>query len=205
MQLGAMKGAFSREERRALTRALIESARNILSLYDQYRNTRSPGVDKLLNATTDPNNTLEALWVMAGYFSEGRRQELRLKTALPNPLAERTRRFLYQEVLAMNNVIGGIVRAASPNTPFRMRSGDLRDAVASLKLELDKAEQQEVARSLSTDLQRLATLIEMIGERGDPKVLDQKGLGERLDSGRTRPRTALEFLRYLYGYYSARG
>jgi hypothetical protein len=105
----------------------------------------------------------------------------------------------------MNNVIGGIVRAASPSTPFRMRSSDLRDAIASLKLELDKAEQQEVARSLSSDLQRLATLIEMIGERGDPKVLDQKGLGERLDSGRTRPRTAMEFLRYLYGYYSARG
>ncbi len=204
-QLGAMKGAYSREERRALTRALMESARNILNLHDQYRNTRSPGVDKLLNATTDPNNTLEAVWVIAGYFSEGRRQELRLKTALPNPLAERTRRFLYQEVLAMNTVLGGIVRAASPNAPFRMRSIDLRDAVASLKLELNKTEQQEVSRSLSMDLQKLATLIETIGERGDPKALDQKGLGERLDSGRYRPRTALEFLRYLYGYYSARG
>jgi hypothetical protein len=204
-QLGAMKGAFSREERRALTRALMDSARSIVSLYDQYRNTRSPGVDKLLNATTDPNNTLEALWVIAGYFSEGRRQELRLKTALPNPLAERSRRFLYQEVLAMNYVIGGIMRAASPNTPFRMRSSDLRDAIASLKLELNKIDQQEVTRSLSADLQRLATLIENIGERGDPKALDQKGLGERLDSGRYRPRTALEFLRFLYGYYSARG
>ncbi len=204
-QLSMMKGAFSREERRALTRALMDSARGIMMIYERQRASRSAGPDKLLSAATDPTTVLDAVWVIAGYFSDGRRHELRLKTALPNPLAERTRQYLYQEGLMMNTVISGLTKVAQAGASIQLRAGDLRDAVISLKAEHTEASQQEITRSLSVDLQRLALLIDHIGSRGDTRALEPQGLGERLDSGRHRPRTALEFLRYLYGYYSARG
>ncbi len=205
-QMGTMKGGtFSREERRAITRTLIDSARGLMGLYERQRSARSAAPDKLLSAVTDPNSVMDAVWVIAGYFSEGRRHDLRLKTTLPNPLTERTRPYLYQEVLAMNSVIVGLAKIGQPGASFQMRASDLRDALASLKLELSETDQQEITRILSVDLQRLALLIDHIGSRGDPRALEPQGLGERLDSGRHRPKTALEFLRYLYGYYSARG
>jgi hypothetical protein len=205
LRLNAMRDSFMREERRVFTRALLSYMKGIVSLYQHQKSTRSADVTSLLNAEADPTSGVDLLRVVGGYFADGKRADLRLRSSLPNPLGERTRKFLRDEIMSGNEVISGILRAVPSDVKLEVKADQIRDAVSSLTTDLSADAQREVARILGGDLQRLAALIQLIGEKGDPKAVEEGGLGDRIDEGRHRPRSALEYMRFLYGYHLTKG
>lgn len=205
LRLNTMRDSFTREERRIFTHAMLAFMKGLMALYLQQKRSRSPEVNRLLNASADPVSGLDVLRVMAGYFSDGKRAELNLRASLPNPLGERTRNFLRDEIMAGNEVLSGVLRASPLETPLNVRADALRDTIASLTAALTPEAKREVSRILGSDLQKLVLLIEMIGEKGDPKVLEDGGIGDRLDEGRQRPRSAIEYMRFVYGYHLTKG
>jgi hypothetical protein len=60
-----------------------------------------------------------------------------------------------------------------------------------------------MAREFATDLQRIPELILMMTERYDQRVLQENsGLTRKLKERRQRPENALEFFRFMQGYFT---
>jgi hypothetical protein len=205
LRLNTMRDTLLREERRIFTRALMAMMKGIVTLQQQQRSSRSPDVSRLLNASADPTTALDVLRVIAGYFSEGKRVDLKLRASLPTPLGERTRKFLRDEIMAGSEVVSNLLRAVPADARLEVKADHIRGAVESLYQNLSPDAKREVGRILGSDLQKLTALIELIGEKGDPKAVEEGGLGDRIDEGRHRPRSALEYMRFLYGYHLTKG
>jgi hypothetical protein len=204
IRLAGMRDTLLREERLVFTRSLMSFMKGIVSLYQQQRSSRSPGVTRMLNASADPTSGLDVIRVVAGSFGDGKKVELNLRVSLPNPLGDRTRKFLQDEILAGTEVITGIQRAVPVDTALEIKASHLIEAITDLKNGLDEPARREVTRTLGSDLQKLAALIELIAEKGDARALEDS-LGGKIDDGKQRPRSALEFMRFVYGYHLTRG
>ena len=53
----------------------------------------------------------------------------------------------------------------------------------------------------AADAQTLAVLIGMIADEGDERALTDSSMGRGLELGKRDPRSALDVMRMLYGYF----
>lgn len=207
-KLNGMRDTFTREERRIFTKAMLTFIKGLVALYQQQKAQRTQDIDRLLNGTADPLTVLDLIRVMAGYFTDGKRVNLTLRAAIPDPLGTRTRKFLRDEVMAGSELIISVQRLSAPEEKLEVKASALREALESLKQTIDLSEpaQRTALQNLGADLQRLAILIEVIVDKTDPRVIDEDGgLGSKIDTLKVRPRNALEYLRLIHGYHLTRG
>jgi hypothetical protein len=200
--LEMMPDSFSREEQRVFSRAMMNLLRGMITVAQAQKAQRG-NADRLISGNADATNGLDLLRVMSGHFTGGKKLELRLKTinVIVDPVGGRTRRSLRDDVIAGNEVLAGLARGYPAETKVEIKTELIREELTSLIKELNEAEQREVNRNLGPELQKLVDVIGVIVEKGDVKVLDDAGLGGRIDTLKQRPRTALEYLRFLYGYH----
>ncbi|MBC8099082.1 MAG: hypothetical protein H7Y11_06540, partial [Armatimonadetes bacterium] len=199
------RDTLQREDRRIFTKSLLGLARGIVNIYQKHKTARSPEPEKLLTGTANPVSGLDLVRVLGGYFAEGKRLDYRPRTTLPTPLGDRTRIYLRDEILISSEVIAGVLRAIPAESAPELKSQNIYEAAAIFRSELTTSGQRDAQRLLATELQKLAVLLEMIGVNGDPKAVEDGALGDRIDEGRHRPRSALEYLRFVYGYHLTRG
>jgi hypothetical protein len=201
--LNLMQGTFSTEERRFFTRNMLGMARALIGLYQQHRGQHGKRATGLLKAELDPASTLDVLRVIAGYCAQGRRYNLRLQPPeKPLPLSNRNRKQLNDEVSTAFSYFSATGRALSGAIPGGITAQGIRDEIESMIPLVSDLNRREVIRVLATDLQKVVDLIEIIAENGDAKALEDSSLARKLDSGRQRPRSTLEYYRYLHGYFT---
>jgi hypothetical protein len=178
----SMYGTYTREEGLIFTRSLMAMARSLIAIQQQKHSKDLAG---LLAGRTNPVGIMDVLRIIAGYCAEGRRQELKiLPPALPYPLGSRSRKYLLDELSRASTVLSEAVRALPTNKPVTLQVQEVRAEIASLLHGLDDALARETQRLLATDLQKLLDLIELIGEKGDPKAIeDGSGLARKIDGG----------------------
>jgi hypothetical protein len=206
-ELSRMDGRYQREEQRIVTGALLAIIQNLVTLNTQHRADRPRNPDALISGNSDPVSALDALRVVAGVYSDGKKQALKFPAPLAFPLGGRSRRALLDELRVVAEVLGALARTFAEK-PGGLNAAYLRAEAESLlaAARLDTSRRDALRGALATELQILASAIEALGENLDSRIADDKGqVARRIDTLRTRPRHVLEFYRFLYAYFGQRG
>jgi hypothetical protein len=206
--MDSLPGGLTAVERRALAENALTLGQAVVALGKGYRSGRPRDEDRyiteLLRGQTDPRSAVDIWRVMGGYLTEGRRANTKLGAPAETPLAGRSSRALLDEVTMGADLLGQAADALPAGKAVQVSAEDVRDDVESMWSELEADWQYDTLRRLGTDLQRLADLVALIETSGDAKAVEESGLARRIDARKHRPRSALEFYRFIYGYYSAR-
>jgi hypothetical protein len=109
------------------------------------------------------------------------------------------------ELRTVGAVLGDMTRAFA-DKPTGLTAAHLRGEAESLLRSVETMNREAVRQALATDLQTLAGLIEFIGDSGDARMAeDNSQSAKRIDTLKQRPRSVLEFYRFLYAYFLQRG
>jgi hypothetical protein len=208
--LDSLAGGLANEERQALSAAMLELARLISALSVQHRQAHPREQDELIEGLLAGKGTassvLDVFRVMGGYFARAKRLSVRTeRSASRHPLGDRASHALLREVEQINRLFKSALRAIPPEKRASLSAAALQDEIESLWSDISLHERRSLVRSLAIDLQRIPELTLMITERADIKALqDDSGLARKLDSASRRPENALEFYRFVHGYFKAR-
>jgi hypothetical protein len=208
--LHSLPGGLDDKERKIIADEMVSIGQSIVMLYNQQRENkqRNPDefIDQLVNGTAQPQSALDVLRVMGGYFAKGKRARVKpVETVRLHALGERSANILRDEVQIVSAVLRGGLEAFPPTRKLTVTANDIRAEVESLWGDISLHQQREVVRNLAIDMQRVPDLVLMIGERGDPKATQaNSALARSLDVNKQRPKSTLEFYRFVHGYFKAR-
>jgi hypothetical protein len=208
--LDSLTGGLTDEERQSLSTTMLELARLVHMLGAHHRQTHPrenpSAVAQLLAGKGQALSAIDIFRVLGGYFGQGERVNLRGDRGIENhPLADRAAPIMLREVQLMNRLLRSALRAVPADVRFTMNAEVIRLEIESLWGEVSQQEQRALTHSLAVDLQRIPELLLMITERVDKKLFQEdSGLVRKLDANRQRPENALEFYRFVHGYFKAR-
>ncbi len=209
--LDSMAGGLTDDDRRVIMREILGLGKAIVVLGDVQLAARprdfNTHIEHLLAGRNDPLSALDALWVLGGYFTKGKRYTLKLQppsSVSTHTLGERSAPMLKEQAEVINGVLRSLIRALPPDRKVTVRAEALRGELESLWGDVPLAKRREIVRQLAIDLQRVAELVVIIAEQGSAKVLEDNSLARKLEEARQQPRTPLEFYRLVYGYFKAR-
>lgn len=196
----------SREDRRAVGEHLLAAGKAIAALGKQYR-ANSPRnvsghIDALLAGKTDPLSAVDVFRVLGGFLTKGKRANITIKPA-SDPLGKRYIDAVTEDAILLNRVLSGAANAFPADKPFKLTAREALDEMDSIWGELSEAQQNHLLRALAVELQRIPELVVNIAENGDAKTLEEGSLAQKIDTGKQRPRSTLEMLRFVYGYFKA--
>lgn len=198
-------------DRHAVSAAMLTIAKAIVVLGKQHRANRprdeNKFVNRLLTGEADPHTSLDVLKAMGGYFARGRRFDVALtSTTTPRLFGGRKSSEFRDAVLATAAVLEDLLRTLPAQAAPALATHQIRAEIESQWSEVDTEQQRIVVRDLATDLQRLVDVIAYLETNGEAAVADDNsGISRQLNSGRRRPKSALELYRYLAAYFRARG
>jgi hypothetical protein len=204
-----MPGGISEDERKRLALNLNTIGQQILKL-TQVASNRKMGRHeaetlrtKLLNAEVTPQNGLEALTWLGGLFGEGNIYPLDLKReAPPHMLGSRSVNMLLRETDLIVSLFNGLIDAFPEKDTLSIDIKDWTAEIDSLWRLLSLFKQRQIQGELGEDSQLLSQLIRALGEKGHERSFQSGGYGRQLQQGRAQPRSAIDALRWLNGYYA---
>lgn len=201
-----LTGSYSLDERRSATRDILELGRQIVQLFQAHQSQRARDSAALFAAKADPNTALDLMRVVAGYFTDGRVLPLRFDTVGGFPLKERSRKVLKNEIEMARKLLRWLLDVMNTGKPANLSASEVHAELAAQLSMLDDPTRASVSRILAADLPRLVELLEFVASSGDAKVLeDGSAAAQKIEKGRQKPRSVLEFLRYLSAYLQVRG
>lgn len=204
--LDAMSGSANERGLAQLSTDLLAIGRLVYELGNQAGRGRGRDREheKLLANQDVPHTGVGALIWIGGYLSEGKGLQRRIvRESTVHIVGQRTINMLQEESAVARRLLERL-RQAFPANPPRLTLPAFRAEIESLWHSLRLEDQQRLQTDLAADLQTLANVILLMTERGDPKALTDTGLGRSLETARREPRSALEALRLLHGYFSHR-
>lgn len=201
--LASLPGGLNRDDKDAIADDVIGVGRALCYLGEQHQRVRNHSADKritdLLQGEADPKSAVEIMRVMGGYLSSGKRTVLKLtEQAHPHPLPSRSGQSLLEEVQQTCYLLQSMTQVSG-----QADAAAVTQAMAGIWEELSPNRQRELLGDLARDLQRTADLIPLIAGQGNLRALEDTGVGRRLEENRAKPSNAIEFYRFLAGYYRA--
>ncbi len=208
--LDSLVGGLSDDERRALARNVFNIGRAISALGRQARDNRPRDLETHYNAlaagSAAPTSALDVWRIMGGYFARNKRIEIRQDIpASAHPLGDRAAPSLLAESRAVARTLRSLLLAFPADEKITLSAEAIRGETESLWAELKVEDRRKLVRALADDLQTIPTLVTLMYDSSDPRVLEENnGTGRQLDVTKRRPETALEFYRFVSGYFSQR-
>jgi len=201
-----ISGSYSLDERRIVTRGLLDIGRQIVQLFQLHQPLRVRDSVLLFSAKADPNTALDFLRVVTGHFTDDQPVPLRFNTMGGFPLRERTRKILLNEVQSTLTLLRWTLEVLPTGKAVNISAAQIRLEMESLLTLMDAPTRATVSHILSSDLPRWIELVELIANSGDARVLESdNAAAQKIDKGRQKPRNVLEFLRYLSTYIQTHG
>lgn len=206
--LDSLPGGLSSSERKATAQAALDLARAIVELGKGYQNAVPRGAERyitdLLVAETDPRCGLDVLRVMAGYLNDGARVRWTPPNDRPDVLlGGRSAKVMLTEITSAAEVLAMCAHIFPAHERVKLPALEIRADVASLWNEVH-IDDRDVVLRMGIELQRLIDIVVQIEADADARAVENSNLGKRIDQGKHHPRNALEFYRFIYGYYVGR-
>ncbi|MFN8420356.1 MAG: hypothetical protein U0528_14115 [Anaerolineae bacterium] len=154
-----------------------------------------------------PSTGLEALWWLGGYFSQGQQTELKLtREAQPHLFGIRTLNILVRETEIAIDTLRGLLSAFQDRDDRDLPAPDVEaqawaEEIGTVWAMLTLPEQRQVQKQIGSYAQLLMRVVYAIGSQGNEKVLQDSGLGHQLYIGKQQPRSVIDVLRWLAGYF----
>lgn len=208
--MDSLSGGLNDNERRTLAHTMMNLGRAIAMLGRQHRQSRPRDNEKLAEQVIAgeiiPKSGIDVLRVMAGYFSRGKKLDIKLeRPASPHPLGDRSAPNLMWESQQIAKLLRNLIRAVPPEDEHTLEAGIIRAEIESLWGDISLNDRRNLVRDLAYDLQTIPLALLAIYEGSDPKVLeDNNSVGRKLDTNKQQPTNALEFYRFVQGYFKLR-
>jgi hypothetical protein len=207
----SMPGGLSEVERQRLVRNLGLIAEQILKLNAQYqaRHARRNRADiearkmAIIKGRAAPGTSIEALSWLGGHLSNGEVIAINLNREAPAYLlGTRSVNTFLRETDLIARLFTGLLAAFPDGLATDIDRHIWTAEARSLWALLSLYQQRSIQPTLAENLQQLAQLIPLIAERSSDRSLQNTGHGWQLYVGRAQPRSALEALRWLAGYFA---
>lgn len=200
---------LKRDSARHFSESIMLVGQAIVSLGRQYRMGlgREPmlHVEHTLKGTSNPASMLDALRIASGVLCDGIRYSVTIEPlSTPYPIQDLTLKDLVKRFAAARRVLVGLAGALPADRPPKLTASDVMNAMRSWLLAEGTHQGDSAMQDLAHNLQTLVEVIAQIESTGDSKAFEQSGLAAKLESGKQRPRSGLEFIRFLYGYFMSR-
>ncbi len=204
--LDTMTGSLTDEERAVVAQNMANITRLIYDLGRTRTNRRSrpPVEEQLVSGQASPHNGVDLLRLIGGHFADHHLLPLDLgREAMMHIFGNRSASMFLQETTTISTVLNGLYAGFStqdrndPPLPPDALTGELDSLWNTLSLYNQRRLQKQIAK----DCQHLAEVISVMADRGDEKLFSHKGLGQQLETGQRQPRTSLEALRWITGYF----
>ncbi len=208
--LDSLNGGISDDDRRALAEGLIEIIRFSSALADQHRAAHpresDADIQQLLEGQGEALSVLDMLRVMSGYFGRGRRVIPKLEKLIDHhPLGDRTAPALLREVQTISRMLKNARLTFPVSGKITVRTIEIIGEIESLWSDVTLHERRELVADLAMDLQRIPDMVLNITNRVDAKtLLEANSLTRKLDTNKQRPENALEYYRFIAGYFRGR-
>lgn len=200
---GMTGGGLTDEERERLANNCYRLAEQFLQLA-KMRQLNTPkhnsASSMLLQNTLGPSSGVDALRWIGGHFLPGEVVTLNLERAdQPRIFGMRSVNVLLREtdtvVEMLNNLLAAFPEeAAVDNNAFRSEVDGVWTLLAPLM-------QRRTSEKLGHHAQLMAELISVIGDKGSDRSLASSGYGRQLVTGRVQPRSVIDALRWVNGYF----
>lgn len=181
---------------------LLAIARLVWDIGGQDIRGRKPAATgTLLANAAAPHSGLEALVWLSGYLKEGAVQEPEIqREAMQHLLGGRSLSMLRDDLHVTRSLLERL-QAAFTKESSRLEVEAFAADIESLWKGMRLYDQRQLGDNLAADAQAIPFLVRYIAEKGSPRALEQGGLGRNLERARREPRSVMEALRLLYGYF----
>jgi hypothetical protein len=210
--LDSLNGGLNDTERNLLSSAVVDMLKTLALLAAAHRQVHSreneDQIQQLIDGKGSAQTIFDIFRVMGGYFARGRRLSARTdKLSGNHPLADRSAPILMREINQIARLLKNALRTFPPDTArISITAEAIQGELESLWSDIALHERRTLVRDLAIDMQRIPELTLMMTERADLKGLQDgnNGLARKLDANRHRPENAMEFYRFLHGYFRSR-
>jgi hypothetical protein len=114
----------------------------------------------------------------------------------------RSAAMILRETNAITRLLGGLQIAFEQQDPSLLSSQSLAAELNSLWDGLSLYTQRQVQEPFARGCQQLADVIGIMADSANDRIVSDGGLARQLETGQRQPRTALETLRWIHGYFA---
>ncbi len=203
-QVEALPGSLNDSERERLADNCFRLADQLLVLARlRSRDDARPNVTALLiQGSAAPASGVDALRWLGGHFAGRRALPFVLEHSASSALfGNRSTNTLLRDLDSLIGLFDRLLSAFAENTPPPDNAA-FRAEVESLWSQTATYVQRRIVTRLAENAQALAELIVLIGERGSDRSLANSGYGRQLATGRIQPRSVIDALRWVNGYFA---
>ncbi len=207
-QLISTPGGLSDDERLRMAenmRALAEYLRKLGN--SRSRNRPFQNVERaLLSGEMAPRAGVDLLRWMGGYLLEGHEVPFKMARQAPSYiLGNRSLPMVLRETGVAASLLGDLIEAFPDESPQVVADPEaLAAEMESLLAELPDRVQKRLRRNLGQDCQNLANVISRISDKGESRGVFGGDMIRRLESGRADPRSVLDALYWIAGYFEGK-
>ncbi len=205
--LDGMTGGVGEPERRQIAANLLAIGQIILTLGGARSKNRNRALhdQKLLAGSETPRAALDALLWIGGNLAGGQSIQPNVdREAMHHFLGRRSVNALYDESNTTRRFLQTLIAAFPPEKPPALTLAAFHAEVESLWKGMRLYDQRRLKEDFAADAQAVAVLITRIAAEADDKALSDSGLGRSLETAKREPRSALEAIRFVYGYFERR-
>ncbi len=200
----SMPGGMSPTERQRLGNNCYQIAEQLLALA-KVRTRNAPkapdAVNQLIRNVAVPSASVDALRWIGGHYLQNQPVALDLFRAQPpNLMGSRSLNILLREIDILVALLKNL-SAAFPDGFPPLDNGAFRVEVDSLWTALPPNFRGQIAPKLGESAQLFAELISVIGDHGNERSLANNGFGRQLLTGRAQPRSVIDVLRWMNGFF----
>ncbi len=202
-----MPGGLSDAERQRLSQNLNTLGVQILKLAQandhKWGHSEPEGHRiQLFKSTVAPATSLDALRWISGHLGQGKTFQLKLeRNAPPHLLGNRSVNMLLRETDLIMALFDGLLAAFPEKDAWPIDNGVWAAEVDSVWAIQSLYKQRQIQPVLIEDLQLLAQAIKEIGDKGHERSFQPHGYGRQLQTGRAQPRSVIDALRWVSGYF----
>lgn len=202
-ELDTMPGGLTEEERQHIADNMLNIARQIYEAGQQNaRRRKRPTEEQLAQGKAVPQNGIELLSFVGGYFAQQKQIPLDLeREEMGHIFGNRSAAMLLRETHQITRLLNGLLGAFPPAASGRLTESDLIAELNSLWGTLSLFNQRQKQEPFAHNCQSLAAVIQVIADGANDRVLAEGGIGRQLESGKRQPQSAMETLRWVHGYF----
>jgi hypothetical protein len=203
--LDTMTGGLSEQERRQVADNTFDITRQIYELGQQSARRRGKPLppDALIQGQTMPQNGLDLLRFIGGHVAQHQSLPFDLeREEMGHIFGSRSAAMFLRETTAITQLLSDLQAAFDQQNTDLISPKALGAELDSLWSGLSLYNQRQIRESFALNCQQLAEVIQVMAEGASDRLLSDSGIGSQLETGQRQPRTALETLRWINGYFA---
>jgi len=204
-ELDTLTGGLSDHDRAIVAQNMLEIARLIHELgqlHARQHGRKSPDA-ALIRTEQLPVDGVDFLLFAGGHLSSHEFEPLSLhQEGMSHLFGSRSAAILLRETTTVRRLLEGLHAAFKEPAAQKLSLDALCAELDSLWNSLSLFHQRRLQKELTQDYQHLAQVIQIMAAGGHERILSDSNLGRELETGRRQPRTSLEALRWIHGYFA---